>query len=393
MTVVVEGGKFVAIAPSTEFVPEQETRIVEDLAGRFVIPGLIDSHQHIATPPNRAYAEALLRRQVYGGVTLIRSMADDLRQVGELGRATLVGEIAGPDIVYAALMAGPEFFADPRTIAVSQGEVPGSVPWMQAITPETDLRLAVAMARGTGARAIKLYADLSAAMVAAIVAEAHRQGVHVWAHTAVFPAMPHDVVATGVDVVSHVGMFVYAGSAHGPTGYAEKKPVGAAELEGEFDPGIEALIGEMRNRGTILDATATLYQRRDEVRDGDDGRPSEAVFAARLVRQAHQAGIEISTGTDYETDLTDPFPALHRELEFLVHECGLTPAEVLRSATLVGARAAGADDSRGLIEVGKIADFVVLASDPLEDVRNLRTVQATIKRGCRYDRNDLSLGS
>ena len=52
---------------------------VVELAGRFVIPGLIDSHQHLATPPDRVQAEAWLRRMLYGGVTAIRDMADDLR--------------------------------------------------------------------------------------------------------------------------------------------------------------------------------------------------------------------------------------------------------------------------------------------------------------------------
>jgi imidazolonepropionase-like amidohydrolase len=392
MTIVVDGGKFAAVAPSAEMTHIRGTRVV-DVAGRYVIPGLVDSHQHIATPPDRAAAEAVLRRHVYSGVTVIRSMADDLRQVGDLARATLVGEIAGPDIVYAALMAGPEFFVDPRTIAVSQGEIPGSVPWMQAVTPETDLSLAVAMARGTGARAIKLYADLPAETVTAIVAEAHRQGVLVWAHTAVFPAMPRDVVAAGVDVVSHVGMFAYAGSAHSPTGYADKKPIGAAELEGALDLPIDALVRQMSRQGTILDATANLYRRKDEARDRNDSRPSEAAFAARLVQHAHRAGIEISAGTDYETDPDDPFPALYQELEFLVKECGLTPGEVLRSATLVGARAAGAGDSRGSIEVGKIADFVVLAEDPLEDVSNLRSIEMTVKRGRSYNRKDWTPGS
>ena len=68
----------------------------------------------------------------------------------------MVGEIAGPDIYYAALMAGPGFFSDQRAAQVSAGGVPGHVPWMQAITDDTDLRLAVAQARGTYASAIKL---------------------------------------------------------------------------------------------------------------------------------------------------------------------------------------------------------------------------------------------
>ncbi len=124
------------------------------------MPGLIDSHVHLATPPNRRQAEAMLRRDLYGGVTAGRDMADDLRALGDITRASRVGEIAGSDVYYAALMAGPDFFTDPRTAQTSAGGVPGQVPWMQAVTDQTDLPLAVARAAGTSATAIKLYADL-----------------------------------------------------------------------------------------------------------------------------------------------------------------------------------------------------------------------------------------
>jgi len=62
------------------------------------MPGLNDAHVHLATPPNQRQAEAIMRRDLYGGVTAVRDMADDLRAVGELTRASRAGEIAGPDI-------------------------------------------------------------------------------------------------------------------------------------------------------------------------------------------------------------------------------------------------------------------------------------------------------
>src|SRR5580698_7992922 len=146
-------------------------------------------------------------------------MADDLRAVADLARASRVGEIPGPDIYYAALMAGPEFFDDPRTHATTAGETAGAVPWMQAITPDTDLVIAVAEARGTGATAIKIYADLPGERVAAITREAHRQGVQVWTHAAVFPASPQEVIGAGVDAVSHVCMLAYQASDAMPAEY------------------------------------------------------------------------------------------------------------------------------------------------------------------------------
>ncbi|MEU8794131.1 amidohydrolase family protein [Streptomyces sp. NPDC048643] len=362
---------------------------VFDLGGSFVVPGLIDAHQHIATPPDRPVAEAVLRRLVHSGVTAIRDMADDLRQVGDLARATLVGEIPGPDIRYAALMAGPGFFDDPRTHQVSQGETPGAVPWMQAITKDTDLPLAVALARGTHASAIKVYADLDHTTVAAITAEAHRQGVPVWAHATVFPASPGQIVEAGADSVSHVTLLAFEGTDEPLTSYKHKPRVAYERFAAGDDPRVEELFALMRRRGTVLDATAAMWASEALAGDGPEDAERAAAnteLAAVLTAQAHRAGVDIATGTDYETAHEAPFPALFDELSFLVRRCGMTPAQVLRSATLIGARSAGAEDVMGSVEAGKLANFVVLADDPLRDIENLRSVTLTVKRGHRFER-------
>jgi imidazolonepropionase-like amidohydrolase len=392
MTIVADGGEITLVAPDDEIPAELSAGgQVFDLAGQFVIPGLIDSHQHIATPPNRAVAEATLRRHAYGGVTAIRIMADDLRQISDLGRAARVGEIPGPDIHYAALMAGPGFFDDPRTWQVSQGETPGFVPWMQAITAETDLPLAVAMARGTHATAIKIYADLAASSVAAITAEAHRQGIGVWAHGAVFPADPGEVVRAGVDSVSHVTMLAYEAAAEHLSSYKDKPQIDYDRFAAGDDPQLGSLFAQMRSRGTILDATASMWTRTWDAPTDPDGQArarANSALSASLTGQAYRAGVSISTGTDYETDPQYPYPAVHDEMAFLVQNCGIPAEQVIRCATLVGARSIGAEASMGTIAAGKLANFVVLADDPLADMANLRSITLVVKRGRRYDRSE-----
>jgi imidazolonepropionase-like amidohydrolase len=390
MTIVVDGARIAEVAPDTEVsgVLPPDARVV-DLSGRYVIPGLIDSHQHIATPPNRPVAEAALRRQVYGGVTAIRDMADDLRQIGDLARAALVGEIPGPDIHYAALMAGPGFFDDPRTWQVSQGETPGHVPWMQAIDETTDLPLAVAMARGTHAKAIKVYADLPAATVAAIAAEASRQGIGVWAHATVFPAAPGEVVAAGVDAVSHVSLLVYETVAESLTSYKTKPALDVERLTREGDPRLDALYAEMAARGTILDATAGMWiWMADQEPEGEvrSRMLANVDLCARLTADAYRAGVAISTGTDYETDPAEPFPSVHEEMIFLAERCGIPAEEVIRCATLIGARSMGAEAEMGSIEAGKLANLVVLTDDPRADIANVRSIDFVVKRGRRFDR-------
>ncbi|MEU1089304.1 amidohydrolase family protein [Streptomyces sp. NPDC005892] len=393
-SIVVDGDRIRTVAPDGEIsvalLAEAE---VVDLQGTFVVPGLIDSHQHIATPPNRPVAEAALRRQVYGGVTAIRDMADDLRHVADLARSTLVGEIPGPDIHYAALTAGPGFFDDPRTWQVSQGAVPGQVPWMQAITEETDLPLAVARSAGTYATAVKIYADLPGPLVSAITAEAHRQGLGVWAHAAVFPASPSEVVEAGVDSVSHAHLLVHEFAGRPLTTYKDKPPVDRERFLAGDHPGMAGLFARMRERGTVLDATNTLW---DWLADDAD-TPEEktrarenAELSAALTAQAFRAGVEISTGTDYETAPGHPHPSVHDELVFLVERCGIPAVQAIRSATLVGARSMGAEESMGTVAEGKLANFVVLTADPLTDIRNLRTVTTVVKRGLRLHRSEFS---
>jgi imidazolonepropionase-like amidohydrolase len=390
MTIVARGAEIVLVAPDDQ-VPEHQGdgAQVFDLAGQFVIPGLIDSHQHIATPPDRAAAEAILRRHAYGGVTAIRIMADDLRQVSDLARATRVGEIPGPDIHFAALMAGPTFFDDPRTWQVSRGETPGSVPWMQAITDDTDLALAVAMARGTHATAIKVYADLPGSTVAAITAEAHRQGISVWAHSAVFPASPSEVIRAGVDSISHVTSLAYEAAAGQLSTYSGKPPIDYDRFAGGDDPLLDALFAQMRSRGTVLDATASMWSSPWDAPADPDGQArarANSALSATLTARAYRAGIAISTGTDYETGPEHPFPALHDEMAFLVQQCDIPAGQILRSATLVGARSIGAESTMGTIEAGKLANLVVLRRDPVADVANLRSITLVVKRGHRYVR-------
>lgn len=390
--ILVEGERIVAIGTHDSLTTPAQTARTVQLPGRFVIPGLIDTHVHLATPPNRLRAEAILRRQLYGGVTAVRDMADDLRSVGELARASLVGEIPAPDIYYAALMAGPPFFADPRVLSVSRGFAPGTAPWMQAIDAKTDLRTAVTLARGTSATAIKIYADLPAERVAAITAEAHRQHLMIWAHSAVFPARPAEVIAAGADVLSHVCYLAYEAQPRMLAAYEDRTPVDETRLAPTGDdPVIARLYRAMAKKGTILDATGSLFVKFEAERKANPKTKPLRCTGARtiqLTQQAWRAGIPISTGTDYVNPAGDPWPEVHAEIRYLAHNVGMPPLAVIHAATLVGARAAGQDKDMGSIEAGKLANFVILAADPLADIGNIERIEMTVKRGREYRRAD-----
>ncbi|MDH3269843.1 MAG: amidohydrolase family protein [Gemmatimonadota bacterium] len=363
----------------------RDARVI-DLGGGYVIPGLIDTHVHLSTAPNRRRTEAQLERLLYGGITAVRDMAGDARALASIARDTRLGLIDGPDVHFAALMAGPSFFTDPRPQASAAGEVPGEVAWLQAITSETDLVTAVARAKGTYATGVKIYANLERGVVEAISREAHRQGMKVWAHSMVFPARPLAVVEAGVDVVSHVCRLAWEGMEEAPTEYHHDQVPLYANFSAA-SPVFSELFDAMRRNGTMLDATLRMYARAEESAANELSDRCDVDFARALVARAHDEGIPVTAGTDFTSRPDDPFPALYEEMIELAEHGGLSAMETIQAATSVAARALGIEDTHGLLVHGRPVSFVLLAEDPLADMDHLRTVRAVWKNGERFDRS------
>jgi imidazolonepropionase-like amidohydrolase len=205
----------------------------------------------------------------------------------------------------------------------------------------------------------------------------------------VFPATPEEVVGAGVDTVSHTCYLAYQPMARRPDSYQHRFPVDFSLFEGGDNPVMAALFADMHRRGTILDATLRVYEG-VEAAARQAGKPPQCTLAlaARLTNQAWRAGVPISTGTDGDTPRDYPWPAVFDEFELLAGAAGLPPAAVIRAATLTGAAAMGRQKEMGSVEPGKLANLVVLAKNPLEDIRNLRSVVLTVKRGREYPRGD-----
>jgi len=120
---------------------------------------------------------------------------------------------------------------------------------------------------------------------------------------------------------------------------------------------------------------------------GADGEAALKAYFAHglaLTGAAYRAGVPVLVGTD---TIIGGF-RYHDELALLV-EAGLTPAEALRAATLDAARYAGMTDEFGTVAVGKRADLVLLAGNPLEDIANTRRIRAVLLNGRLHDRAHL----
>jgi imidazolonepropionase-like amidohydrolase len=345
-----------------------------DGRGLFAIPGLIDAHVHLGT---EAWDErvATMKGALMGGVTSVLDLAGDTRAIGELQRAVIAGQIQGPHVSYIALFGGPEFFTDPRVLDASRGYAAGQAPWLQSVTDTTDFAQAVAVARGTGAMAIKLYAALDSMAVARATAEAHLQGLKVIAHATTFTGRPIDLLAAGVDMLTHTPYLVWQGSPRTKNFPARGRgdflgvPASAEVME--------RVLTQMRDRGTALNPTLAVFAAQD-----DSVAKVRRPWMYEVTHRAAQLGVRIVAGTDGLYDQRrDSLPGLHRELELLVSGARLTPLQAIAAGTRNAAWAAGVDETTGTIAAGMNADLVLLSADPLADIRNTRAIRAVIQDG------------
>jgi imidazolonepropionase-like amidohydrolase len=389
-SILIEAGRVRGVYPDGSR-PRPKGATAEDLSGRFVMPGLIDAHVHLTdedTTPEQY--RTLLRALLEGGVTGVRDMAGDARVLAYLAREAQLDRIASPDIAYSALLAGPAMAtADPRSQAATRGLLPGTAAYSIPVSATTDVALAIAEAKGTGATGVKLYADLPAVLVRELAAQAHRQGLLVWTHATIFPAGPQDAVEAGADTLSHAAYLVWEAAPRIPGDYALRARGDFAGIRPD-DPRILALLDAMKARGTILDATVAVFV--DEAaRRPDAVAPGIGDWSVAVTRLAHERGVLIDAGTDSaglpfsaitkDGVAADAAPAIRGELEALVDRCGFTPLQAIHAATQVSAMALGAETRQGAVVPGLHADLVVLAADPSADIRNLSKIVAVYKNG------------
>lgn len=298
------------------------------LNSKFLLPGLIDTHVHMATDPSgtdsRTHTLNVLERMLYSGITTIRDMAGDARTLASLSRDALTGDIVSPDIYYSALMAGPAFFSDPRTGSSCKGAIAGKMPYMLAVTDSTDIRVAIAAAIGTGATGIKLYANLQPALVTNIVKEAHRQGLMVWGHAWLQESGPSDLVKAGVNSISHAPLMLHEKISKIPNIWKSQR--NSKQFWDLNTPDLSALFTLMKQQNTILDATLLTYKQWAET---DTTMRYDYEIGKRFTAAAYRAGITICTGTD-----VDQVAFVQDEMKLLVSDAGFKPIDAIIAATL-----------------------------------------------------------
>ncbi|HEX6374003.1 MAG TPA: amidohydrolase family protein [Longimicrobium sp.] len=360
-TVEVRGGRIVRVHGGA---PEAGLPVL-DAGGKTLMPGLVDNHSHYWFP---FQGERLLER----GVTSVRDPGAPVSTSMSFKDANRLGVVLGPTIYTAGpLIDAPGSYHPMVDVAI---EDPAAAPALVQALKEQGVDL------------LKLYFLLDPGVARAVLAEAERQGLPVTGHIGVRTSL-REAVEAGIDGFSHIRVWrdvlplEMQPQGENETLDSGRNPV--ARMQADWSridpegPELGELLRAMAARGVALDPTLSIQR----LADRDRTRFSLEEFATvsdtyrrmgRFVRRAHERGVMLLAGTDGGS--------LNDEMEAYV-EAGVPIADVLRAATVNGARWLGRDGDFGTIQPGRRADLLLVDGDPLKNIRDARNVSAVIKEG------------
>ena len=370
-TLVIRDGRIDAVGPSASTETPADASVV-DVAGKTIVPGLINAHGHVnsvrglQTDPS-FYTEDHVSNQLglYAryGVTTVFSLGGD----GPEGMA--VRDRQGPDLEQARLYVGGRI--------VTAGTPEGAAEEVNAVAD-------------SGADLVKIRVDdnlgntrkMPPEVYTAVIDTAHERGLRVAAHL-YYLEDAVGLLKAGVDIVAHsvrdlevddelIALLTDQGVCLCPTLMREVSTYVYAEQPEWFD---DPFFLREADPAVIEGLSAPEYQERIRGRSSTPVYKEALTMAQRNLKALSDAGVMIAFGTD--TGPAGRFQGYfeHGELELMV-EAGLTPMQAIVSATGDAARCMQVDDEIGTLEAGKWADFIVLDANPLDDIRNSRTIES-----------------
>jgi len=419
-TVVVDDGRITAVTAAGEAVDAVET---VDGTGRYLIPGLWDFHVHLTYDPR--FTEAMPGLFLSHGITSIRDTGGPLELLLPVVEALRAEGATAPRVFFAGPLLDGEY-------VVYDGE---NRPLLGIANPDVETaRANVARLAEAGVDFLKIYEMVSPEVFAALVEEAQARGLPMDGHVPL--SMRARDVGPLVQSLEHLRNLELDCAAAPEALLAERRRllanpegVSGAELRSQLhslqrlpavaaydEQNCAAMVESMSN--TIQVPTLRLnalglkppFERSDwdallgklpadveaewraateASRQGGPLRDSTfGEWSLHLVGLMHEAGVPFGAGTDTPIAFAAPGYSLHSELEMLVR-AGLSPMEALEAATVRPAEFFGRSAEMGTVEEGRLADLVLLAGNPLDDITNTRTVEAVVSKGKLLTREEL----
>jgi imidazolonepropionase-like amidohydrolase len=373
VTIVMENARIRDVGPSSK-IPVPAGATVVDLTGKFITPGIINAHGHVG-----AKTEPQLRQYALYGVTTTTSMQTDPDEVVQVREAQKRGELRGARVSTVKYRFAP----DP-----------------EVVTPE-QARTKVDETIAAGADYIKVWVDsgfgtrakLTPEFCAAVLEQARKHGKLTFGH-AYELSDARMLVERGLNVLAHnirdrevdsdfIAVLKQRNVTLVPTLIRDEFLFAYGEAPAWIDdPFFLKFVPPER-----------LAVLKTKIRDDQAKHPQRALFKAGFemnkinLKKLSDGGVRIALGTD-SGGAADRFfiqgYSEHREMELMV-QSGLTPMQVIQSFSKGASEALGIDKEFGTLAKGKTADLLVLEKNPLDNISNMRTIQAIYLGGKKFE--------
>lgn len=381
--ILVEEDKIKAIIAKEEADLTGYTKV--DLAGNYILPGLINLHVHLAgsgAPKKKSSDPKKLVKLITSNAltnALGRALVASYAKQQLMGGTTTIRTVGGisdydttvRDSIKTGKKVGPRILASNNAISVPGGHMAGSLAY-EATTPKEAAHYVDVIAKDN--------VDLIKLMITGGVLDAEKVG-----EPGVLRMKP-EIVKAACDRAHELGLMV-AAHVESAEGVKVALENGVDSIEHGAQP-TEEIISLFRERKafqvlTISPALPFAHFSPEVMHINKDMQLNgrivfEGVIA--LAKECLKNGIPVGLGTDTACPYVTQYD-MWRELCYYVKYCDVTPAFALYSATLLNATLAGIGDITGSIEPGKSADMIVVKANPLEDLTTLRDVQTVVMAG------------
>jgi imidazolonepropionase-like amidohydrolase len=396
--IVVRAGKFFEVGANLTGRDLGAAQIVRLSSDEVVLPGLFDLHAHYAVD---LFGQGRVDEYTVNPVVYLANGVTSTFPAGEVDPEGMMGarhRIDGGDQIGARILSSGPYFGTAR---------PG---WSTAVETPEQVRREVDQWAERGVKGFKAK-GIRPPQLAALVDEAHKYGLTVTGHLdSGFrdSVNPRDAIEMGIDRIEHF---------MGGDAIVDTKPAySSLEALDVTSPAVDRIIGLYIARHVYYDATVTAYGYWYDPKDARvftqwiDERSfltphANEIVQAHLPRRSNDqfhriydvkmkevkrfydkgGAALITSGTDHPTwgEYLNGF-GTHRELHAFVL-AGIAPAAALKMATINAAHAMRLSDQLGTIEVGKLADLVIVRGNPLQDITNTHNVVTVMKSGVTYD--------
>ncbi len=428
-TVIVLGEKILKVVASKDLQLSPENKII-DGTGKYLMPGLWDTHIHFAYIEE--LAPSMFDLFLGYGITSIRDTGGKIDFVKSWKDKAL----ADPNNAPRVMIAGPLLDGIPN---VYDGSSPGRPPLSVGLATVDAVTTKINELDNLGVDLLKAYEMLTPEQFAQITKIASEKGLKVTGHV----PLSMDVISAsnaGMNSMEHMRNLELSCASN------------ADEL---WQQRLQLLNAEKDSAGGVLRSKIHSLQREVAVKNYDDDKANEVLkvlaknetwqiptlalsvvttnkhfeksdwkqslsylpeaieerwikgaeaynqeeitdfrrqysdWMINMVGKIHKAEIDIMAGTDTPISLLTPGQSLHEELLLLV-KSGLTPLETIKTATINPAKYFNLENELGLVQEGMWADMVLLDANPVENIENTKTINAVIKNGKYFDKSELN---